>query len=181
MPRLLLSFSQSDHLIWNVAINSHTLWQTVQIQICWLLQKPTDLDLHCLQRQGISGLSRTRVKVNYWKDTSVQISTVTVLILRVSTVQGILLFFFFFFTKTYIVDTLFTIRIGQTGLSKQCRPKWDAAFCGVSSGSALFATHPAIFKHCVEHRVVNCICSNFRTRMLKSWSIWILRVNMVLI
>ena len=26
------------------------------------LQKPTDLDLHCLQRQGISGFSRTRVK-----------------------------------------------------------------------------------------------------------------------
>ena len=25
------------------------------------LQKPTDLDLHCLQRQGISGFSRTRV------------------------------------------------------------------------------------------------------------------------
>ena len=27
------------------------------------LQKPTDLDLHCLQRQDISGFSRTRVKV----------------------------------------------------------------------------------------------------------------------
>ena len=25
----------------------------MQIQISWLLQKPTDLDLHCLQRQGI--------------------------------------------------------------------------------------------------------------------------------
>ena len=25
-------------------------------------QKPTDLDLHLLQRQGISGFSRTRVK-----------------------------------------------------------------------------------------------------------------------
>ena len=24
--------------------------------------EPTDLDLHCLQRQGISGFSRTRVK-----------------------------------------------------------------------------------------------------------------------
>ena len=32
----------------------------MQIQIRWL-QKPTDLDLHCLQRQGISGISRTRV------------------------------------------------------------------------------------------------------------------------
>ena len=26
-------------------------------------QKPTDLDLHCLQRQGISGFSRARVKL----------------------------------------------------------------------------------------------------------------------
>ena len=26
-------------------------------------QKPTDLDLHCLQRQGISGFSRTRVNI----------------------------------------------------------------------------------------------------------------------
>ena len=26
----------------------------MQVQISWLLQKPTDLDLHCLQRQGIS-------------------------------------------------------------------------------------------------------------------------------
>ena len=33
----------------------------MQIQISWLLQKPTDLDLHCLQRQGLSGFSRTRV------------------------------------------------------------------------------------------------------------------------
>ena len=34
----------------------------MQIQISWLLQKPTDLDLHCRQRQCISGLSRTRVE-----------------------------------------------------------------------------------------------------------------------
>ena len=32
----------------------------MQIQIS-CLQKPTDLDLHCLQRQDISGFSRTRV------------------------------------------------------------------------------------------------------------------------
>ena len=36
----------------------------MEIQISWFLQKPTDLDLHCLQRQGISGFSRTRVKWN---------------------------------------------------------------------------------------------------------------------
>ena len=58
MPCPPLIFSQSDYLSSIVAINSQTKWQTVQIQISWLL-----LDLHCLQRQGISGLSRTRVKV----------------------------------------------------------------------------------------------------------------------
>ena len=61
MPCPLLIFSQSDYLIYIVHINSDTQWQTVQIQISWLLQKPTDLDLHCLQRQDISGFSRTRV------------------------------------------------------------------------------------------------------------------------
>ena len=35
----------------------------MQIQISWLLKKPTDLDLHCLQSQGISGFSRTRVNI----------------------------------------------------------------------------------------------------------------------
>ena len=35
----------------------------MQVKISWLLQKPTDPDLHCLQRQGtcISRFSRTRV------------------------------------------------------------------------------------------------------------------------
>ena len=42
MPHPFLIFNQSDYLIQIV--------------------KPTDLDLHCLQRQGISGFSRTRVK-----------------------------------------------------------------------------------------------------------------------
>ena len=34
----LLIFSQSDYLIQFVDTNSHTEWQTVQIQISWLLQ-----------------------------------------------------------------------------------------------------------------------------------------------
>ena len=53
MPCPLLIFSQSDYLVQIVAKNSHTYWQTVQIQISWLLQKPTDLDLHCLQRSQL--------------------------------------------------------------------------------------------------------------------------------
>ena len=54
MSHPLLIVSQSDPLIQIVDINSHTECQTVQ--------KPTDLDLHCLQKQGISGFSRTSVK-----------------------------------------------------------------------------------------------------------------------
>ena len=37
----------------------------MQIRISWLLQKPTDLDLHCLQRQYISGFSMTRVNIAF--------------------------------------------------------------------------------------------------------------------
>ena len=40
----------------------------MQIQISWFLQKPTDLDLDCLQRQGVFGFNRTRVnKMNWFK------------------------------------------------------------------------------------------------------------------
>ena len=59
MPRPPLIVSQSDYLIQVLATNSHTEWQTMQIQISWL-KKPTDLDLHSLQRQSISRISRTR-------------------------------------------------------------------------------------------------------------------------
>ena len=54
MARPLLIFSQSGYLIQVVDTNSHTSWQTVQIQMGYL-------GLHCLQRQGISGFKRTRV------------------------------------------------------------------------------------------------------------------------
>ena len=43
----------------------------MQTQISWLLQKPADLDLHCLQRQGISGFSRTRVTTVAYKQTCI--------------------------------------------------------------------------------------------------------------
>ena len=39
MPRPFQIFSQSDYLIQIVDINSHTEWQTVQIQISWLLSQ----------------------------------------------------------------------------------------------------------------------------------------------
>ena len=43
-------------------------------------------------------------------------------------------------------NTVFTVCI-QTGLGKQCRPRWDTAECCVSSGSTLFAIHPARSVH----------------------------------
>ena len=64
MPCPFLIVSQPHHLIQIVDTNSHTEWQTVQIQISWPLQKPADLDLHCFQKQDISEFSRTRVKVS---------------------------------------------------------------------------------------------------------------------
>ena len=55
--------------------NSNAEWQTVQNQISWLLKKPTDLDLYCLQMQDISGFSRTRVNMgaDQFDDDSVQV------------------------------------------------------------------------------------------------------------
>ena len=47
------------------------------------------------------------------------------------------LIWFFTVCKSYLSKVF-----RQTGLSKQCRPRWDAAECGIWSGSALFATHP---------------------------------------
>ena len=63
MPRPLLIFSQSDYLIQFIDIDSHTKWQTLQIQITWLLQKPNYLDLYWFQRQGISGSARQELRV----------------------------------------------------------------------------------------------------------------------
>ena len=60
MPCLFLTVSQSDYLIQILGINSHTEWQTMQTQI---MKKPTDLDLHCFQKPGISGFSRTSVNI----------------------------------------------------------------------------------------------------------------------
>ena len=80
MPHIV---SQSDCLLQVVDKNSYTLfllsanqiawshteWQTVQIQISWLLRllkESTDLDLLCLQRKGLSGFSKTRVKTMFF-------------------------------------------------------------------------------------------------------------------
>ena len=56
MSHPFLIVNQSGYLIHIVDTNSHTEWQTLQIQISWLLQKPADMDLHCLQKaeQGLT-------------------------------------------------------------------------------------------------------------------------------
>ena len=56
LPRPLLISSQSDYLIRVFNKYSHISWQTVQIQISWLLH------LHCLLRQGMSCLTREGLK-----------------------------------------------------------------------------------------------------------------------
>ena len=125
MPHPLLNFSQSDHLIQIVDINSYTEWQTVQIQISWLLQKPADLDLHCLQRQGISGFSGTRVRIEIdikWQPTHsigypqfsfilfFKISTQNSFCIYtvITTAVYIIVFMLFFF---FFIQTLFNIYI----------------------------------------------------------------------
>ena len=63
MPRSHVIFSPSDYLIQVVDTNSHSKRQkSAAAPDHWLHQKPTDLDLHCLQRPGKSGISKTRVK-----------------------------------------------------------------------------------------------------------------------
>ena len=42
------------------------------------------------------------------------------------------------------ITVLILCIFGQIGLSKQCRPRYDAAECHIWLGSKLFATHPAI-------------------------------------
>ena len=55
--RLLIQY----HILNGKQCRSRSVGFWVQIQISWLLTKPTDLDLHCFQRQGLSRFSRTRV------------------------------------------------------------------------------------------------------------------------
>ena len=58
-------------------------------------QRPTDLDLHCLQRQGISRFSRTRVNAGHRKT-----SVFTVITLKLSNLGKILKYFSCFSQKT---------------------------------------------------------------------------------
>ena len=74
----------------------------MQIQISWLLQKPTDLDLHCLQRQGISGFSRTRVKYQFLRSAESQSLPFTEPITTAA--NKIEIFFFYLFSEEMRLD-----------------------------------------------------------------------------
>ena len=111
----------------------------MQIQISWLLQKPTDLDLHCLQRQGISGFSRTRVNLHHsmgkclisMKSIKITIFTLSIWTPQLLTVVSLE------FEQGQVTTHVVSKNCWISG--KLCRPWWDAAFCGISSGSTLFA------------------------------------------
>ena len=53
MPRRGACNEYPHHML-EIHILNDNKCQTVQIQISWLLQKPADLDLHCLLREGMS-------------------------------------------------------------------------------------------------------------------------------
>ena len=64
MPRPLLIFSQSDYLIQVVDINSHTQWQTVQIQIVGFFQLIWIYTV-CKGRTRVKSLFTWRIKTFY--------------------------------------------------------------------------------------------------------------------
>ena len=148
MPRPFLIVSQLDYLIMIVDIYE---WQTVQIQISWLLQKPADLDLHCLQRQGISGLSRTMVNV--------KINLMNKYILKIHFVSYLLQCFYFIIkcinltlklpshNNCHLLFYLLVI------LSKQCGPRSDS-----SSWCSLIRVHTV------------CLCAKIGLKSLQEYS-----------
>ena len=97
MPCSFLIFNQSDYmyLIQIVDIKYHTDWQTVQIQISWLRQNPHDLDLYCLQKQGLCLAGQGLKSVS-----KCSCSWVIELIQPVSSVQHVFFFFQQKFSQT---------------------------------------------------------------------------------
>ena len=79
---VLLNKLRSHAHFWFSANQITWFWILIQIHILndkqcrsrsvGFFRSPTDLDLHCLQRQGISGFSRTRVKQSTYSEPSKQ-------------------------------------------------------------------------------------------------------------
>ena len=112
-----------------------------------------DLDINCLQRQDISGFSRTRVNF--------LINSILVIICGDMT---------FKFVQVYLISildiTVITLRLGQTGLSKQWIPRSDAAKRDIWPGSTLLWCLSSIVS--THQHVVMRINSNYRTNMVRS-------------
>ena len=91
---------------------------TVQIQISWLLQKPTDLDLHCLLRQGMACSAREGLKP-IWAYFA-PLSGARVLFVC-------LLFHDFCKCSVVIFLTHLSLVSHRRDISKQCNPRSDAS------------------------------------------------------
>ena len=55
------SYLEGGPLVWILPLYLHVNQKTDYDDMIMIYEKPTDLDLHCLQRQDISGFSRTRI------------------------------------------------------------------------------------------------------------------------
>ena len=157
----------------------------MQIQISWLLQKPTDLDLHCLQRKGISGISRTRVK--YDSD---------ILIMSLNITFGVRDFIYQCFHIYYkkkerkkkgtIPERLralsirsvflrYYVKVNKPFPNTPCLAWEKRGERGVWSGSTLFVTHPDVFRH-VDGYSNEPVIFSWKC-MVRSWDVQILMVN----
>ena len=64
--------NNADQLASSEFVCVEVLWPSQPNGVMSLLQKPTDLDLHCSQRQDTSRFSRTRVKIIDLDNRSIQ-------------------------------------------------------------------------------------------------------------
>ena len=141
MPLSLLIINQSDYLIQVADINSHTELQTMQIQISWPL-KPTDLDLHCLQRQGVSRFSRTRI--NFTNNIITKKIPKHSVWNKILVIREVLPFPLYQKQLRYQPLTHLCPASNKRDIGKQCRPRSDAKECSIWSRSTQFALNSEI-------------------------------------
>ena len=159
MPRPFPIFSQSDYLIKVVDTNLHLSLltnKTVQFQNSCLLQKPTDLDLQCLQRQSNPGSAGSELRPVWWGD-------------RESRYTGL--------TRYYVDDWIWNIR-WNTGYRNNSK-YWDKHAWAKHDDPDQTTQNAASNRclHCLPHiqhyldtltdSKIDFFVSNFRTSMLR--------------
>ena len=82
----------------------------------------------------------------------------------------------FLYSRRKIKYTLFTICMDRQAWENSADP--DETPHNAASHQGLHCL-PLIQQFKAQHRVVNCTCSNFRTSMVRSWDIRLLRFNTV--